>query len=110
MTKTNAVLTDFGSTDEQTNENDEPSGVDESTAIIDEISEVEEPSALVDKYANGQNSDEIESEEIDPDQHDLDHPFARNWIAKRDAQKWSDATVATLLRSELIKPWRARPL
>jgi integrase/recombinase XerD len=103
MTKTNAVLTDFGPTDEQTDRNDETSEASESSAIIDEVSEAEESSSLVDKYANDQDSDEIGSEEIDPDQYDLDHPLARNWIAKRDAERdtkrgnqgWSDSTIAT---------------
>lgn len=86
MTNTNPDPTDG---------NDEISAVDESSAIIDKINEAEESNAIVDKFINDQNPDAEQSVDIDPDEYDLDHPLARNWIARRDALKWRDNTVAT---------------
>lgn len=94
MTKTNTVLADFVSTNDQTGRDDETNEIDESSAIIDEINKAEESNAIVDKYVNNQNSNVGESVDIDPNQYNLNHPLARNWIAKRDALKWSDKTVA----------------
>jgi integrase/recombinase XerD len=74
---------DFDSADEQSDESEKTTQTENSGSTIDDV-------------LDGQESDPTQGARgNDPEQYDLPHALAREWIAKRHDLRWSDRTVET---------------
>lgn len=81
MSNNNSDPSDFDSTDEQNDESDKATEPDNSDSMIDDILDDQESAPTRDTPAN------------DPEQYDIPHFLAREWMAKRHGLRWCDATV-----------------
>lgn len=83
MSSDDSDPSDFGSTDEQNNEGDRTTETENSGATIDDI-------------LDGQGSSPTRGAQgNDPEQYDIPHALAREWMANRHGLRWCDETVVT---------------
>lgn len=79
MSSDSSDPSDFDSADEQSGESDKTTETSDST---------------IDDVLGDQGSDPTQgAQDNDPEQYDLPHALAREWIAKRHDLRWSDKTV-----------------
>lgn len=83
MSSENSSSSDFGLEDEQSDENDKTTETENSGSAIDDVLD----SQGLDSSRGTQG--------IDPGQYDLSHPLAREWMAKRHGLRWCDQTIET---------------
>lgn len=111
MTDKQSNIDDFGSKGEQNDERDtstdramtsddtDSSDVDsrvEQSGESDNDAEGEDSNSIVDDALDGQASDSSQNVQAnDPEQYNLPHSLAREWIAKRHGPRWCDSTIAT---------------
>ena len=69
--------------------------VDEQSGKINKKTEKRKSKSTIDRFVDDEISDSTQNVRgNDPDQYDLSHPLAREWIAKRHDLRWSDSTVS----------------